>query len=1111
MQALATPRALSIRATIIFFRELNFTAQNNLFSDTPRSCRASACRVEICGRKSCKPALNKMAKSEKSAQKSERDQYLQKKTKLEPTYKSAEFIDDSSSASEAATLSKRKTPVSSTSRILSTPSTKANPQDGSATKTEKRKERKKSTGTRTANSEGNRVQVEAGIQASTANEKGRVNGSGSTTADNDGSGERSPRPEFKNKHLKSPVKSAVSSTNIPQAEASTSGSSTSSASEEDDVEVPPATALEGKEDAVESNDEDDEVEKLSGARGEEEDSDAPSEGDNSADASESENSASSGIEQSASKTPPTIPAHSRRPIPAYQAPPDFEPAAISLGDAPSAERLFSTARLEGKELWHIVLPSFVPVSALKELPPQGILDESKFLSHDDSDYGLVPHRESSARFLLIPSHADNLFTPVNTAFAKSLRLQQLVKVPSHSVNPELRASASELSKKKRNQQPEGLRMRYQPFGVPDSSIVEPGADFDPSEQHVNAKQRKKEASQFKPPPEPLVEDFARKKEKKKKRKHGEIASSAPITPSSTQMKKARQDHPDLVPTSPPMQSPTLASTAIPRPGNSEPVMQAKPEDLITITNASPMELGQETLGPPADASPQEKHRHTLQNSPSVTPAQPKHDVSSSSNKGTNNKSHRKTSNSEENQRKKLLQPFRVPRSASPAQTPANGAHNTPTVDPGANLATTDGLDDRHATAGASPHDLSQRPKKRKKTHKSNGESMPLPSFPATATSLNGGVKARDFVKAGDLRVGADVDTAAASEPFSNSKIVETPSIGVDGKKGVGKQASKSHASSTPTPADIRIGERDMDASLPAAVNTSKDVVMRDLDSKSTNTPLDVAAERERKKQTKKALKEARKQSMGELKSDPIRSNGIGGVAITNASSPSFAVAKDAVVGEDPTMKNDSQPSKETERGRKKRERKERKKSNSAAEVKPVPAASPEFEPVSTMINHDTPSKGPSKTNSQLYEESERARKKMENKRIKKDKDAAQVNSGGMSANTSASVPAVPAKTPMANKDDAAPTNSQLYYEGERARKQREEEQRGEASKPGKKPTAPSNEVLPRPPPQTSSLAGNDDIAAARAKRKQGKKERRDERRRQKAVNAAAAAADSTAR
>ncbi|MDI1484897.1 MAG: hypothetical protein OHK93_000031 [Ramalina farinacea] len=1050
-----------------------------------------------------------MAKSEKSAQKSEREKSLQKKTKLEPTYKSAEFIDDSSSASEAPTPSKRKTSVGSTSRTVSTPSNKANLQNGSATKTEKHKGRKKSSDTRPVRLNGDRVEHEDAIQEGASKEKGRVNGLGSTTEDSGGSGEeRSLQPKSKNKHSKSPVKNAVSSINMPNAEAPASGSSTNSGSEEDDVDVPPATEPKGKEDAVESNDEDDEVENRGGARGDEADSDAPSEGDNSEEVSESGDSASSGVEQSVSKASPTRSAHSQRPIPAYQAPPDFEPAAISLGDAPSAESLFSTARLEGKQLWHIVLPSSVPVSALKEIPPQGILDGSKFWSHDESDYSLVPHGEAVARSLLIPSHTNNLFTPVRTAFAKSLRLQQLVKLPSHGVNPELGASSSEVPKQKRIQQPEGLRMRYQPFGIPDSSIVEPGADFDPGEQHVNAKQRKMEASQFKPPPEPLVEDPARKKEKKKKRKHGEIASSAPVTPSSIQMKKARQDHPDLGLTSPPTQSPTLASTPISRPGNSQPVVQAKPEDLITITNASPMKLGQETFGPPADASPTKKHRHKLQSSPPVTPAQPKHDITSSSKKGTSNKSHRKTSNSEENQRKKLLQPFRVPRSASPAQTPANGAHNTLAVDPGANLASTDGLDDRHATAGASPHDLSQRPKKRKKTHKSNGESMPLPSFPETATSLNGGVKARDFVKAGDLRVGADVDTAAASEPLSNSKVIETPFIRADGRKGVGKQASESQGGPTPTAADTRIRERAVDASSPAAVNTSKDVVMQEIAAKSTDTSLNVAAERERKKQTKKALKEARRKSMGELKSDPIRSNGIGGVADTNASSPSLAVAKNTVGGEDSTMKNDSRPFEETDRARKKRERKERKKSNIAGEVKPVQAASPELEPVSTITNYDTPSNGPSKTNSQLYEESERARKKMEKKKIKKEKDAAQVNSGGMSANASTSVPVVPAKDPMVNEDDAAPTNSQLYYEGERARKKRQEELRGEARKEEKRPTATSNEVLP---PQTNSLVGNDDIAAARAKRKQDKKARKEERRRQKAMAAAAdAAADAAA-
>lgn len=1128
-----------------------------------------------------------MAKSEKSTHKSKRDKSLQKKTKLEPTYKSAEFIDESSSASEAPTPLERKISIGSNSRTRSIPTTKANLQNGSATKTEKHKERKKSSDTRLVHLNGDRVEHEEAMQEGTSKEKQRVYGLGSTTEDSGESGEeRSLQPEFKNKPSKSPVKNAVSSTNISKAEASASGSSTSSGSEEDDVDVPPATALKGKEDAVESDAEDDEVEDRGGARGDEADSDAPSEGDNSEEASESENSASSGVEQYVSKAPPTLSAHSQRSIPAYQAPPDFEPAAISLGDAPNAERLFSLAGLEGKELWHIVLPSSVPVSALKEILPQGILNGSKFLSHDDSDYSLVPHGEAVARSLLIPSHTNDLFTPVKTAFAKSLRLQQLVKVPSHGVNPALRASSSEMPKKKRNQQPEGLRMRYQPFGIPDSSIVEPGADFDPSEQHVKSKQRKTEASQFKPPPEPLVEDAARKKEKKKKRKHGEIASSAPVTPSSTQMKKARQDHPDLGLTSPTMQSPTLASIPISRPGHSQPVMQAKPEDGITITNASPMQREQETFSSPADASPTKKHRHKLQSSPPVTPARPKHDVSSSSNKGTNNKTHRKASKSEQHHRDKLLQPFRVPRSASPAQTPANGTFangaiptaaddiatpqvSAPAVDLGVNLTSMDGLDDRYATAGASPHDLSQRPKKKKKTHKSDAEGLPLPFFSETATPHSSGAKVRDFVKASDLRVGEDVDTTAASEPFNMSKMVETPSIGTDGNKGVAKQAPKSQGGSKPTAADPRIGERAVDASSPTAVKTSKDVVMQDIAVRSTDTTLDVAAERERTKQMKKALKEARKKSMRELKSGPIKSNGIEGVVNTNTSSPSLGVAKDAVVAEDSMMQIDSQPLDEIERARKKRERKERKKSNIAAEVKPVQVASPEYGPVSTTTGHDTASNGPINTNSQLYEESERARKKMEKNKIKKEKDAAQVNSGGVSANTSTSAPVVPAKDSMANEDDAAPinlqpyketeqarrkrerkekkrrtshtksaqeptndsapprisreqdttanddtsapTNSQLYYEGERARKKREEELRGEASEHGNNLSpahnvTPSNEVLS---PQPNSLAGNDDIAAARAKRKQEKQARKEERRRQKAM-AAAGAADATA-
>ena len=1125
-----------------------------------------------------------MAKSEKSAQKSKRDKSLQKKTKLEPTYKSTEFIEDSSSASEALTPSNRNISVGSTSRAVSIPSTKANSQNGSATQKEKHNGRKKSSDTRPVHSNGDRVEHEETIQKGTSKEKGRINGLGSTTENSGGSGEeRSPQPDLKNKRSKSPVKNAFSTANIPNAEAFASGSSTSSGSEKDDVDVPPATALKGKEDAMESNDEDDEVENRGGARGDEADSDAPSEGENSQEASESEDSASSGVEQSVSKAPPTLSAQSQRPIPAYQAPPDFEPAAISLGDAPSAERLFSSAGLEGKELWHIVLPSSVPVSALTEIPPQGILDGSKSLSHDDSDYGLVPHGEAIARSLLIPSHTNNIFTPVKTAFAKSLRLQQLVKVPIHGVNPELRASSSEVPKKKRNQQPEGLRMRYQPFGIPDSSGADQGTGLDSSEQHVDSKQRKMEASQFKPPPEPLVEDSARKEEKKKKRKHGEVASSAPVTPSSSQMKKAKQEHTTIDTTSPPMQSPVPTSTPTSRPGNSQPVVEAKPEDLITITNASPIQLEHETLSPLlADPSLSKKHRHKPHFPLPVTPAQPKHDVSSTSNKGTNKKSHRKASKSEEHPRNKLLQPFRVPRSASPAQTPANGTFangaiptaaddiatpqvSAPAVDLGVNSTSTGGLGDRYATAGASPHDLSQRPKKKKKTHKSDAESMHLPSLSETSIPLSGGAKVRDFVNANDLLAERDVDTAAASKALPSSRITEAPPVDVGHSKGVRKQASKSQGRSTPTAIDTRMGERAVDASSSTAVNPSKDVVMQDIAAGSTDTPLDVAAERERKKQAKKALKEARKKSTGEFKSAPIQSNDVGGVVNIHTSSPSLGVAKDAVVAEDSTMQNDSQLFEERERARKKRERKERKRSNIAAEVKPVQAASPEYGSVSTTTGPDIASNGPAKTNSQLYEESERARKK-----IKKEKESAQATGGETLANTSTSAPVIPAKDPVAKEDDAAPTNSQLheetdkarrkrekkekrrptshtkpeqeatstepdttanedtpaptnsqlYYEGERARKKREEEHRGQSSNNKNKPAPTTNgegtpapahnaappDRAPPPTPPANGLAGNDDIAAARAKKKQEKKAMKEERRRQRAMAAAADAA-----
>ncbi|KAL8724070.1 MAG: hypothetical protein Q9181_007001 [Wetmoreana brouardii] len=172
-----------------------------------------------------------------------------------------------------------------------------------------------------------------------------------------------------------------------------------------------------------------------------------------------------------------------RPPASYNPPPDFKAASVTSALSSQSHDAFAVDNLQGKQIWHIIAPASVPISLIKEVPIQKVFTGSPILSHKGADYGLFAeaNADRDEKVLLVPSHKDDNYRLAGADIAKTLRLQQIVKPPFLSHKPENSATGVGTAPKTHvraiRQQPEGLTMRYRPFGDESSS-----EDSDPDAQ-----------------------------------------------------------------------------------------------------------------------------------------------------------------------------------------------------------------------------------------------------------------------------------------------------------------------------------------------------------------------------------------------------------------------------------------------------------------------------------------------------------------------------------------------------------------------------------------------------------------------------------------------------
>lgn len=150
----------------------------------------------------------------------------------------------------------------------------------------------------------------------------------------------------------------------------------------------------------------------------------------------------------------------------YAPPSGFNAVSLTSNSSSNLLELFPASSLQGKQLWHIVAPVSVPISSVTQVTKQSVAQGTSVLSHNGAEYGLVRGNDNDQELILLPSVDGNTYEPSGISINRTLRLQQIIH-PGNSL-PNTATADRSLYSKPALEQPEGLKMRYKPFGTSES-------------------------------------------------------------------------------------------------------------------------------------------------------------------------------------------------------------------------------------------------------------------------------------------------------------------------------------------------------------------------------------------------------------------------------------------------------------------------------------------------------------------------------------------------------------------------------------------------------------------------------------------------------------------
>ena len=209
----------------------------------------------------------------------------------------------------------------------------------------------------------------------------------------------------------------------------------------------------------------------------------------------------------------SVPSKRKRFVP----PSGFRPS--TTDSRPSAAITSALSNLEGKQVFHITAPSYLPLSEIKQIAFGKATSGEPVLSHKGVDYGLVEtsqqQKQSSETLLIYDEESNTYVRKPEVKKIKSYSIQEIVRLPGLDT---LVPSSKDTTKKQpaARPQPKHLRMRFHPVGsttLPPETVgseSEPEPTFRVPGGGSKEKDRKRKTDE-----QNLVEEKAKKSKKDK--------------------------------------------------------------------------------------------------------------------------------------------------------------------------------------------------------------------------------------------------------------------------------------------------------------------------------------------------------------------------------------------------------------------------------------------------------------------------------------------------------------------------------------------------------------------------------------------------------------------
>ncbi|KAH8692993.1 DNA-directed RNA polymerase I subunit RPA34.5-domain-containing protein [Talaromyces proteolyticus] len=130
---------------------------------------------------------------------------------------------------------------------------------------------------------------------------------------------------------------------------------------------------------------------------------------------------------------------------------------------PTSSASSALSNLEGKQIFHIAAPSFLPLSKIREITLEKALHGEPVLTHQGVDYGIPAdaQQKQGTQALMVYDEKTDAYVRKDIKKIQSYTFQELVRLPGQDA---LHVQAPQDTQRPARPQPKHLKMRFHPVG-----------------------------------------------------------------------------------------------------------------------------------------------------------------------------------------------------------------------------------------------------------------------------------------------------------------------------------------------------------------------------------------------------------------------------------------------------------------------------------------------------------------------------------------------------------------------------------------------------------------------------------------------------------------------